>query len=93
MSYSAAVRRVDPEDMLVGVVKEEQFDFCMCNPPFYSVNEDRHGDQRPPPPHSSSSGQAHEVAVPGGEVGFVSRMVEDSLLLPSRVRWVKAQLA
>ena len=92
MSFSAAVKGVDPETMLVGVVREEQFDFCMCNPPFYGVDEDHHGDQRPPPPHSSCSGQAHEVKVHGGEVEFVSRMVEESLLLRCRVRWVKAQL-
>lgn len=90
--FSAAVKGVDPDTLLVGVVGEEQFDFCMCNPPFYGVDEGHHGDQRPLPPHSTCSGQLHEVRVQGGEVGFVSRMAEESLLLRSRVRWVKALL-
>lgn len=92
VSLFAAVKGVDPDTLLVGVVRDEQFDFCMCNPPFYGIDEDHHDNQRPPPPYSSCSGQDHEVRVQGGEVGFVSRMVEESLLLPSRVRWVKALL-
>ncbi|KAM3723615.1 U6 small nuclear RNA (adenine-(43)-N(6))-methyltransferase [Dirofilaria immitis] len=80
---------------------ETEFTFCMCNPPFYEYDEfeekfrllrdnvltnvgsdctDR------PAPHSATVARSNELAVTGGEVAFVSRLIEDSFVLQNTVK-------
>lgn len=64
--------------------------FSMCNPPFFSSAEEKLGGSTPhcdrPAPSTFSSGTGGETVTEGGEVGFVRRMIEDSLELGERVR-------
>ncbi|CAA7399658.1 unnamed protein product [Spirodela intermedia] len=77
-----------PEDcycgppILVGVVREgEEFDFCMCNPPFFGSIEEAGLN-----PKTSCGGTPEEMVCPGGERAFITRIIEDSLALKHRFR-------
>lgn len=72
----------------------ESCDFTMCNPPFYSstteLSESAASKQRPP--NSACTGAPNEMVCDGGEVGFVSRMITESLKLKDRVQWYTSML-
>ncbi|CAG9537090.1 unnamed protein product [Cercopithifilaria johnstoni] len=81
---------------------ETEFTFCMCNPPFYEYDEFEEkfkylGDNvltnvggsncvHRPAPHSATVARSNELAVTGGEVAFVSRLIEDSFVLQNCVK-------
>ncbi|KAL1503068.1 hypothetical protein AB1Y20_011134 [Prymnesium parvum] len=71
--------------LLVGVLREgETAHFVMCNPPFFDEAE------VPKPRADGVAGctaARTEQFTPGGEVGFVSRMIGESLQLRDRVTW------
>ena len=67
--------------------EEEKFTFCMCNPPFYNLNDEasnRTGNRKPPP--NSSTGSQNELAVDGGEVQFIIKIIEESIELRNRIQ-------
>lgn len=68
--------------ILVGVVQsDEKFDFCMCNPPFFeSISEAGLN------PKTSCGGTDEEMVCPGGERAFITRIIEDSVLLKCSFR-------
>lgn len=67
---------------LVGVVKEsESFDFCMCNPPFFESIEEAGLN-----PRTSCGGTAEEMVCPGGELAFITHIIEDSVSLKNSFR-------
>lgn len=69
--------------VLVGVVgEEERFDFCMCNPPFFSSMEEAGLN-----PRTACGGTAAEMVCPGGEAAFVARIIEDSVHLKHVIHW------
>ncbi|XP_055530951.1 U6 small nuclear RNA (adenine-(43)-N(6))-methyltransferase [Wyeomyia smithii] len=65
----------------------DQFDFCMCNPPFYALDEtestNRTGRRKEPP--NIRTGTRDELQVTGGEVAFITQMITESLELKDRV--------
>ena len=68
--------------VLVGVVKEsESFDFCVCNPPFFESIEEAGLN-----PKTSCGGTAEEMVCPGGELAFVTQIIEDSVSLKNSFR-------
>ena len=68
--------------VLVGVVKEsESFDFCVCNPPFFESIEEAGLN-----PKTSCGGTAEEMVCPGGELAFVTHIIEDSVSLKNSFR-------
>lgn len=70
--------------ILVGVVKTgENFDFCMCNPPFFESMEE--GGLNP---NTSCGGTLAEMVCPGGEQAFISRIIEDSVQLKESFRYL-----
>lgn len=83
-SYAAAafqLRRVRDGELLLAALRDgEGALFCMCNPPFFDSVEAKatHGKR-------SFAAVESEVATPGGELAFVLRLVDESLLLRSRV--------
>lgn len=72
----------------------EGLDFVMTNPPFYSSGEDMRSSyiSKAAPPSAVCTGAENEMICPGGDVGFVSRMVEESLVLGEKVQWYTAML-
>lgn len=69
--------------ILLGVVREgEEFDFCMCNPPFFETMEEAGLN-----PKTSCGGTPMEMICPGGEKAFITRIIEDSVTLKHTFRW------
>jgi len=87
-----SVVKVDPSKILSDVVKEgDEFDFCMCNPPFFGSESETNSmaKARSPhrePPKNAFSGSASELVVQGGELDFVKRIIADSKNLLKSVR-------
>lgn len=72
----------------------EELDFVMTNPPFYDSKEDMQNSyiNKAAPPSAVCTGAGNEMICPGGDVGFVSRILEESLRLKGRVQWYTAML-
>ena len=68
--------------ILIGVVRDgEEFDFCMCNPPFFETMEEAGLN-----PKTSCGGTPAEMVCPGGEKAFITRIIEDSITLKHTFR-------
>lgn len=68
--------------VLLGVVNDgERFDFCMCNPPFFESMEVVGLN-----PKTSCGGTHEEMVCPGGEKSFITRIIEDSVVLKQSFR-------
>ena len=86
--------QVDSGVVLDGVVdKDTDYDFCMCNPPFFQDSVDREGEKsnrtgmRPSPPNPSLfRATDHETLTEGGEIQFVGQILADSLKLRTKIR-------
>ncbi|BGP19882.1 hypothetical protein JCM10213v2_008013 [Rhodosporidiobolus nylandii] len=74
----------------------ERIDFTMCNPPFYSSDDEMASSlaAKELEPFAVCTGASNELLTPGGEVAFVSRMVEESVQLRQlgRIRWFTSLL-
>ncbi|RYP02855.1 hypothetical protein DL765_010669 [Monosporascus sp. GIB2] len=72
----------------------ETIDFVMVNPPFYASESELIdlARQKSRPPHSACTGAPIEMVCEGGEVGFVRRIIDESLVLRRRVQWYTAML-
>lgn len=70
----------------------QRIDFVMTNPPFYSSEADmlKSATKKARPPHSACTGAPVEMVCQGGEVAFVSRILDESLVLRERVQWYTA---
>lgn len=68
--------------VLVGVIREEErFDFCMCNPPFFSSMQEAGLN-----PWTACGGTEAEMVCLGGEEAFVTRMIDDSVKLKHAIQ-------
>ncbi|OAL24100.1 hypothetical protein AYO22_05982 [Fonsecaea multimorphosa] len=89
----------DKGDRLIPTEQLERFDridILITNPPFYSSPQSllESARQKSRPPNSSCTGAAVEMITPGGEVGFVSKLVAESRLPVNRskIQWFSAML-
>jgi 23S rRNA (adenine1618-N6)-methyltransferase len=66
-------------------------DFTICNPPFFTSESDMRsslkGEGKSWTPNAACTGAPVEMVCPGGDLGFVTRIVEESLILKQKVRW------
>ncbi|KAI0456396.1 hypothetical protein F5B21DRAFT_502295 [Xylaria acuta] len=89
------VDRVPPEPLIpLNDLDIDSIDFVMVNPPFY-ISDTELLDlaaQKSQPPHSACTGAPVEMVCEGGEVGFVQRMIDESLVLEGRIQWYTAML-
>lgn len=79
------------------ILPEDRFVFSMCNPPFHDSEESAmKGNLRKTKnlnkskvktPKLNFSGQQSELWCEGGELEFISRMIEESSLFRSQVLW------
>ena len=68
----------------------KQFDFCMCNPPFFTSVKTANGTSRTdrrPQPNAVCTGSMSEMVTTGGEVEFVNGIITDSLVLKEQFRY------
>ncbi|TKA73714.1 hypothetical protein B0A55_05480 [Friedmanniomyces simplex] len=75
-------------------MRVEEMDFVMTNPPFYSSGEDMQASYtgKSAPPSAVCTGAENEMICPGGDVGFITRILDESLKLRGRVQWYTAML-
>ncbi|KAF9895038.1 Methyltransferase-like protein 16 [Aspergillus nanangensis] len=66
----------------------------MCNPPFYTSREEliSSAQAKERPPFSACTGAEVEMVTSGGEIDFVSRMIDESLRLRDKVLWYTSML-
>ncbi|KAE8451750.1 hypothetical protein EG329_003207 [Mollisiaceae sp. DMI_Dod_QoI] len=72
----------------------ENIDFSMCNPPFYESKADMltSAAAKQRPPFTACTGSETEMVTAGGEIAFVSRMIDESFILKDRVQWYTSML-
>lgn len=89
-------RQNNPEDIFAGVVgPDDIFHVTLCNPPFHaSLAEAEDGTLRKwrnlGKGHSAElnfGGQNAELWCPGGEIGFIARMIEQSMTFADQCLW------
>ncbi|RAL61080.1 hypothetical protein DID88_010421 [Monilinia fructigena] len=75
-------------------ISVDSLDFTLCNPPFYASAEDlaSSASLKQRPPFTACTGSDTEMVCEGGEVSFVSRMIDESLKLRDRVQWYTSML-
>ena len=78
-----------PRAPLIPLQDEQRLSFVMCNPPFYASNEELQASAKgkDKPPHSACTGSANEMVCDGGEISFIGRIIDESLVLRERVQW------
>lgn len=74
--------QVVPGPLLNAVLDGEVYDFCMCNPPFFTTLDQAKQNGR-----TDFGGTRAEMACEGGEEAFTMAMVADSLRLKGQVHW------
>lgn len=82
---------VDQNVVIQELVKDEQYDFCMCNPPFFGSTQELHPSlksRKPdrPKPKNSFCASINEVVTKGGEIDFISKLISESKDLGKAVR-------
>jgi 23S rRNA (adenine1618-N6)-methyltransferase len=95
-----AIMSFERSATLIGGLKEtadrNSIDFVMTNPPFYASEADmlESAKKKQRPPFSACTGGAMEMITPGGEVAFVSKLVEESTSVESRdrIQWFTSML-
>lgn len=88
------------KQILLGLLNnDERFDLSLCNPPFHSsLEEAQRGSQRKwralgkadpkrKLPVLNFGGQSQELWCEGGEIGFVTQLINESAKLPKQVLW------
>ncbi|KIN71121.1 23S rRNA (adenine(1618)-N(6))-methyltransferase RlmF [Sulfitobacter guttiformis] len=89
-------RQIDPENIFIGAIEADDFfHLSMCNPPFHSSLEKAgKGTQRKWASLGKGrsnklnfGGQHAELWCPGGEIGFIARMVEQSKSYKHQCLW------
>ncbi|KAI0686553.1 S-adenosyl-L-methionine dependent methyltransferase [Earliella scabrosa] len=93
----ALVRAVPDDPILLPLFQrasDTQYDFTMCNPPFYSSREDviQSAEAKEFEPNAVCTGADTEMITPGGEAAFVGRMLMESLGLRNKCRWFTSML-
>lgn len=68
------------------------YDFSMCNPPFFESDGDDERIAKVLPPRNASSGNDNELKTTGGEIAFVTRMIEESVDLGNRIKIYTAMI-
>ena len=88
----------DPDHIFKGVVKsKERFDICICNPPFFNSSTQaskassdkwkKLGIEVAQENYRNFGGQRNELEAKGGEVGFITRMIEESKEFRNNIKW------
>ncbi|OJA13960.1 hypothetical protein AZE42_03613 [Rhizopogon vesiculosus] len=96
MEGRIVIEHMQADDAILQPLHTSQmdFDFVMCNPPFYSSTEDvsRSAEFKELGPNAICSGAEVEMITPGGETSFVARIFSESLQLRTKCRWYTSML-
>ncbi|TID20629.1 DUF890 domain protein [Venturia nashicola] len=74
-------------------LKIEKADFTMCNPPFFESKEEMMSTyDKDIAPHATCTGAEVEMITRGGETAYVSRMIDESKSIGTKIQWFTSQL-
>jgi 23S rRNA A1618 N6-methylase RlmF len=81
------IQIVKGEKKLLFVSNLGPFDFTMCNPPFYSSQDqiDQSRQLKEQDPGGICTGNANEMITDGGEVQFILQMINESQTFPATI--------
>lgn len=70
---------------------KQEYDFCMCNPPFFSSSQELHPffksrKQNRPHPKNAFVASINEVVSKGGETEFIQKIINESKILGKKVK-------
>lgn len=94
MDRIQVVYKANMETIFDGLIdKEGEYDFVVCNPPFFKDESENEGvssvirkPEKRPGPSSVNTQRLHEaVFLDGGEVGFVKRIIDESIQIGPRI--------
>lgn len=68
------------------VEKDKTYDFSMCNPPFFENESDGERVAKALPPRNAPTGDEGELKTKGGELAFVTKMIEESIELGDQIK-------
>ncbi|KAJ8925349.1 hypothetical protein NQ315_009179 [Exocentrus adspersus] len=85
------VVEVKGENLLLDIIGDKTYDFCMCNPPFFSNVQELHPffksrSTARPHPKNAFCASVNEVVSEGGEVEFIKRLINESKKIDRRVK-------
>lgn len=100
-SFIELRKQNSPANIFKGVVlKSDHFDVSICNPPFHASKEEARQESKRKLKNlkikSSAlnfSGTSSELWCPGGEVGFITRMIEESVLFQDNIQYFSCLVA
>ncbi|WPG98099.1 Hypothetical protein R9X50_00088500 [Acrodontium crateriforme] len=80
------------EASLISVDENQPCTFVMTNPPFYSSEAEMRASytDKTAPASAICTGSTNEMLCPGGDLGFVLRILDESLVLRSQIQWYTA---
>ncbi|KAF2821059.1 hypothetical protein CC86DRAFT_108076 [Ophiobolus disseminans] len=74
----------------------DHLDFTICNPPFFTDANDMasslKGEGKSWKPNAVCTGADVEMVCEGGDLGFVTKIVNESLVLKEKVQWYSSML-
>ncbi|KAF3048379.1 hypothetical protein E8E12_011745 [Didymella heteroderae] len=74
----------------------QRLDVTLCNPPFFTdpteMEKSLSGEGKATGPNAICTGSNNEMVCPGGDLAFVTRIVEESLALRGKVTWYSSML-
>lgn len=79
---------VNSDRIFKDVMRDDRiYDFSMCNPPFFeSENDGFEKITKVLPPRNAPTGNDGELKTEGGETGFVTKMIEESVEMGDRIK-------
>ncbi|OIQ15477.1 MAG: 23S rRNA (adenine(1618)-N(6))-methyltransferase [Bacteriovorax sp. MedPE-SWde] len=100
-SYIECRKQINPQHIFQGIIcPEDRFDFTMCNPPFHAsrdeatqgsrrkvTNLSKNKNQGPKSPVLNFGGQDSELWCEGGELKFITQMIQESLIYKDQCLW------
>ena len=74
----------------------DRLNFTICNPPFFTSPSDMSsslkGEGKSWKPNAVCTGAEIEMVCPGGDLGFVTTIINESLVLKEQVQWYSSML-
>lgn len=68
------------------IENEKVYDFSLCNPPFFENEDDGEKITKALPPRNAPTGNDSELKTEGGEVAFVTKMIDESIELGTQIK-------
>ncbi|KAG9288519.1 hypothetical protein G9A89_015725 [Geosiphon pyriformis] len=82
------------DEQLEQITSSKRFSFCMCNPPFYESQEQYEEalNSKEAEPSGILTATRGEIITIGGELNFIKRILQESLILKDKIGWYTSMM-